>query len=149
MSDITGIASATSTVGNLVNGLMDRLWPTPEQKASVQAQQMRSELEAAMAPIQAQLDVAKIEAASPHWFVAGARPAIVWVGALSLFCFYGIGSLVGVGLWTYACVKSGTLIERPDMGVSDLIGLIGPMLGVSWMRSQEKKQGVATMSIGR
>ena len=149
MSGFTGIASATNAVSSVVNGLMDRLWPTPEQKASVEAQRMKAELEAAMAPIQAQLEVAKLEAVSPHWFVAGARPAIIWVGALSLFSFYGIGSLVGIGLWSYACIKSGTLITRPDMGMSDLLGLVAPMLGVSWMRTQEKKQGVATMSVGR
>jgi len=149
MSDFTGIASATNAVSSVVNGFMDRLWPTPEQKASVEAQRMKAELEAAMAPIHAQLEVAKIEASSPHWFVAGARPAIIWVGAISLFSFYGIGSLVGIGLWAYTCFKSGTLIPRPDLGISDLLGLVAPMLGVSWMRTMEKKSGVATTSIGR
>jgi hypothetical protein len=149
MTDLTGIATATNAVGSVVNGLMDRLWPTPEQKSSAEARLMKAELEAAMAPIQAQLEVAKLEAVSPHWFVAGARPAIVWVGALSLFAFYGIGSLVGIGLWAYACFKSDTLIPRPDMGVSELLGLITPMLGVSLLRSHEKINGVATSSIGR
>jgi hypothetical protein len=149
MSDLTGMGTLASSVSSVIDNVMARLWPRPEDRANADAIKMRAELEATMAPIQAQLDVAKIEAASPHWFVAGARPSIIWVGSLSLFMYYGIGSAVGIGLWAYACISAGGLVPRPDLGLDDIIGLIGPMLGVSWLRSQDKRNGVATQSVRR
>jgi hypothetical protein len=144
VSDLTGFASAATAIGSAIEGVLTRVWPTPEQRASADAIRMKSELEAAMAPIQAQLSVAAIEAANPSMFVAGGRPAIIWVGALALFCQYGVGSLIEIGIWAYLCVSSGHLQPRPDLGIGDMMALVAPMLGVSWLRSQDKRNNVAT-----
>ena len=151
IGDVTGVGAAAQGAGtvatalaSVVDHVMDTVFPSPEQKATAEAIRLRAQVEAVMAPLQGQLDIAKIEAASPSMFVGGARPAIMWVGAIALFCQYGVGSLVGVGLWAYACIATGTLQPKPDLGITDLLGMIGPMLGISYLRSQDKAAGVAT-----
>ncbi len=152
IGDVTGIGAAGQGAGaiataaaNVVDRILDACgYGDPTKKASAEAIALRAQVEAAMAPLQGQIEIAKIEAASPSLFVGGARLAIMWVGAIALFCQYGIGSLVGVGLWAYACVSTGTMQPKPDLGITDLLGMIGPMLGISYLRSQDKAAGVAT-----
>lgn len=79
-----------------------------------------------------QLDVNKIEAGHRSVFVAGWRPAIGWVGALSLFMYYPVQ--VAVQLWTLGAVT---------LDVSDLLVIIGGLLGFGGLRSFDKVKGTA------
>jgi hypothetical protein len=105
----------------------------------------------------AQIDVNKTEAQSAMLFVAGWRPAVGWIGALSLGVAYIPKALVLTGLWTYQALvityawKAGTpppgLPPFPDLGIMDVIGLLGSMLGMGYMRHREKLAGVATSGL--
>jgi hypothetical protein len=82
--------------------------------------------------LQGQLEINKVEAASPNMFIAGARPAILWVGALVILYTYVIVPVVkALGL------------PLPDLAVSDLWPIITGLLGLGAMRTVEKVQGAA------
>jgi hypothetical protein len=90
-----------------------------------------------------QVDVNKIEASSEDRFKSGWRPAIGWVGAMSLFVYYVPYCITATILWAYQVIHTGQLVARPDLGIADLFGLLSGLLGLSYMRTQEKKAGVA------
>jgi len=100
-----------------------------------------------------QIEVNKIEAASNSMFVAGWRPAVGWVCATALGVVYIPKALVMTAIWTYqALVVVGAwngggaapaLPMYPDLGVTDLLGLLGALLGFGGLRSLEKIRDVA------
>lgn len=99
------------------------------------------QIDAELARNLAQTDINKIEAQSELWWKAGWRPAIGWVGAMALFTYYVPYCLVATGIWAYQVVHTGTMVPRPDLGITDLLGLIGGLLGFGYMRSYDKKNG--------
>ena len=46
-------------------------------------------------------------------------------------------------MWTRLAWGADTLPVMPDMGISDIIGLVTAMLGMSGLRTFEKNEGVA------
>jgi hypothetical protein len=93
--------------------------------------------------LQAQANVESAKSSS--MFVAGARPAIMWICALGLFMNFFIVPLL----------EWGTPIFAPDMPLpkfeqlqsGELMTLTLSLLGLGGMRSWEKKQGVARNSM--
>lgn len=103
-----------------------------------------------------QIEVNKIEASNPNLFVSGWRPSIGWVGMLCLALAFIPKAIVLTIIWTYQSylVINGqaldvTLPPFPDLGVGDVIALLGSMLGVAGLRTYEKKMGVDTKQIGK
>jgi len=94
-----------------------------------------------------QLEVNKQEAAHPSIFVAGWRPAIGWVCAISLFTYYVPYALAATSMWVHTSMVTGILQPRPDFSVADLMALIGGMLGISWQRTKEKLEEVDTKGV--
>lgn len=92
---------------------------------------------------QAQSEINKLEASSSSMFVAGWRPAIGWVCAFSLALYYPIRVIVGMTMWIRLAWGMDTLPTMPEMGVGDIIGLTMSLLGMSGIRTYEKKEGVA------
>ena len=92
----------------------------------------------------AQMEINKIEAASTSGFKSNWRPAIGWTGAISLAMMYWPKAVITMVIWTLACIKAGGLTPFPDLGLTDLVGILGPMLGIAGMRTAEKFKGVAT-----
>jgi len=89
--------------------------------------------------MQAQANVESAKSSS--MFVAGARPAIMWICALGLF----------MNFFAVPLLEWGTPIFMPDMPLpkfeqlqsGELMTLTMSLLGLGGMRSWEKKQGVA------
>lgn len=141
--DLTGLGEAATAVkGVLGMFFADK---TEEDK---------SRMAMAFAVIQAQTDTNKIEAASTNWWVSGWRPAVGWVCAAALAMAYIPKATVLTGIWTYQCVLilshwtgigvPPVLPQYPDLGITDLIGLLMSMLGLGGMRMVEKLNGVAS-----
>lgn len=131
--------------------LVDKLIPDPQAKQQAQLKLLELQQQGDLADLNAQLqlasnqaDINKIEASNPNLFVSGGRPAIIWVGAISLACYYVPYALVSTGLWAYESIQVGHLLPRPEMGIGDLLGLIMPLLGVAGLRSLDKFNGVAS-----
>lgn len=95
-----------------------------QRKLAVQEQQM-------------QADTNKVEAASNSVFVAGWRPFIGWVcGAALAFQFVFAPLLVWIGgMFNYAAIP-------PKLDLGDLLTVLGGMLGLGYMRTQEKINGI-------
>jgi hypothetical protein len=94
-----------------------------------------------------QQQVNKAEAAHGSVFVAGWRPAIGWTCAIALFTYYVPYVLTATALWAWQVIQSGRLLDRPDLGVADLIGLVFAMLGMSTLRTVEKRDGTAAAGV--
>lgn len=110
---------------DLANTVVNKLWPDKSQAE-------RDQLVAAVSLVQGQLDINKVEAASPSIFVSGWRPYIGWVCGTGLayqFLVYPI-------LISYL-----PKIVQLDMGT--LLTLLGGLLGLAGMRTKEKLSGVA------
>lgn len=147
IGDIVADANPVTAVLNAANTLIDRL--VPDTNA---AQKAKDELAQFAAQTQAKedsdnRDINKIEASNPSLFVAGARPALLWICDLAIFCYYVPYILVATVLWAWAVMKTGTLQPRPDLGIADLLGLVATLLGSAALRSVDKMNGVATTAI--
>jgi hypothetical protein len=77
-------------------------------------------------------------------FVAGARPAIMWICAFALAWQY---ILAPMGAWALAVWYP--VVTLPELGTEELTGLIMALLGLGAARSYEKSKGVARNSMSR
>lgn len=147
--------------------LIEKIWPDPV----AQSEQLRkleelhqkgdlAELNAHVTLLMGQVEINKAEAQHKSLFVAGWRPAIGWVGAVSLAMAYIPKAIVMTAMWTYQCyaiihstpsadISFLEVPPFPDLGVMDVIGLLGSMLGIAGMRSYDKTKGVATHALGK
>ena len=124
-------------IGGLINGVagaVDRFVETPDEKA---AQHLKEKV-LEMQPVLAQLKINEEQAKHKSIFVAGARPACMWVCTL---CMAGI---VGGGVY-------GWLTGTDLTPLYALYGsTVAPVhLGLLGLRSYEKTKGVATHSAGK
>lgn len=150
---------------------MSRVWPDPVK----QAEEMRKlqemaqderieELKAEVELLLAQVELNKIEAKSTSKFIAGWRPAVGWVGAISLALATIPKALVLTIMWTWQAVailngydptplSDGTIPNMPDLpsfpdlGTGDVIAMLGSMLGIGIMRSVDKRNKVDTQEL--
>lgn len=114
--------------------IIDKFVEDKDAKANLKAQ-LQSEL-IALDAAQAQ---ANIEAAKhPSIFVAGARPAIMWICALGLMTNFFI---MPIAEWAVAIWAPG--IELPQLETGELMTLTLSLLGLGGMRSFEKTKGIA------
>lgn len=138
-----------------VGKIADDLITTDEERAKLALEDRR--IDAAL--MGGQVETNKAEAAHASLFVAGWRPFIGWVGGVSLGMVYIPKALTLTGVWIYQAVTlyshwDGTgvgpvLPQYPDLGVTDLLGLLGSMLGFGVLRTYEKKQGIETQVVER
>ena len=144
--------------------ILARVWPDPKAQAEAQLKLAELEQKGDIAELQAhlegmlgQLEINKTEAQHPSIFVSGWRPAVGWVCVISLFFIYVPKALFLSGTWlaqSIMLLNEATDITKitlpiyPDLGVSDLIGLLMSMLGIGIMRSVDKVKNVDTKRIG-
>jgi hypothetical protein len=97
----------------------------------------------AQQPGQAEIALNKLEAQHRSVFVAGWRPAIGWIAAVSLGCFYIPQGLVGAMLWARECIANNVLTPFPGLQIDGLTELVVAMLGLGGLRTLEKVMGRA------
>jgi hypothetical protein len=81
----------------------------------------------------AQIEVNKIEAGSQSVFVAGWRPAVGWVCGGSLAYHYVIQQFLAFILEAF-----GNHVTLPNLDITELMIILGGMLGLGAMRSFDK-----------
>ena len=123
--------------------LIDRLIPDKAEAEKARNQLEAQLVTAANAAAMAQVEVNKVEAAHSSVFVAGWRPFIGWVCGVALALYYIPMFIIGMALWIWACLEAGQLVQRPELGVAEIIGLVMAMLGLGSLRTLEKLNGVA------
>lgn len=141
--DLVGISSAVQSI----TGLISKWIPDKTQEEQNQFLLELTQVQGQINAVQGQIDTNKAEAASPSILVAGWRPAVGWVGAISLGLAYIPKEVVLTVLWgigAYHTVTNGSpLPEFPDLGITDLLGLLGSLLGFGALRTMDKIKGVA------
>ena len=85
-----------------------------------------------------QIETNKEQAKHPSLFVAGARPAIMWICALGLFTQF---FLLPIAEWATAIWVPG--VDLPKLNTEGLMTLTLSLLGLGGMRSFEKSKNVA------
>lgn len=146
-----GVAVGTATggpVGGIVGALVslfERIIPDPAQRAAAQLQLLQLQQQGAFKDIEtqlqrdlAQINVNAVEAASPSLFKSGWRPFIGWVCGVALAYEFLIRVLLGYVLsnwlhWT----------DPPHLDMTDLVTILGGVLGLGTLRTTEKVKGVA------
>ena len=100
---------------------------------------IKAELEQSMISLQAAQAQANVEQAKhSSIFVAGARPAIMWVCCLGLLTQF---FLMPIAEWATSIWLPGTPL--PKLQTEELLSLTLALLGLGGMRSWEKSKGVA------
>lgn len=129
------IAKPVEAVGNA----LDQLVTSDEERAAADLllEKLRQR------PHILQAEITKVEAAHPSVFVAGWRPAIGWVCVLSLAAYYPPRFIVATVLWTQQIAQTGQWMAPPEVGIADILGLVGTLLGLAGLRTVEKKAEVA------
>ena len=124
--------------------LIEKIIPDPQAKQAAQLELLKmqqagdfKELEADLAVQLAQIDVNKEEAKSANPFVSGWRPAVGWVGVLGLLYTFLLRPLISFTSSVYGGPSA------PAIDVTELMFLLGGLLGFGGMRSWEKFKGVA------
>lgn len=137
-----------------------RIWPDLAKQAEEERKLLElsqngtlAELNAHVSLMLAQINVNLEQAKSKSFFVAGARPFIMWMCGVAL----GLNYLVPLVMEWVAYFSCSPLIdnakviaqcavpERPDGG--ELVPILLGLLGLGSMRSFDKKNGVSTEKI--
>ena len=84
----------------------------------------------------AQIEVNKESAKSASVFVAGGRPAAIWMCVIGLSLQLVFFPLVVFGFSVY-----GRVVTMPEMDTVTLMGLLTPLLGLGVMRGVETIKG--------
>lgn len=145
--------SIWETIAAPIIGIINKV--VPDKAAAAQAvatlnqMQLQGQLQEEFAQLQAvttaQSDVDKVEAGNASVFVAGPRPAIMWVCALALLFQYIVRPLVQMGF-----IIAGKPLTVPLPGLDDTLWqLMFGMLGLGAMRSYDKVKGVETKWVSR
>ena len=142
---------------------IEKIWPDPTKRAQelrlLEELRQKGDLAKLNAHVQlmlGQMEINKIEAGHKSKFVAGWRPMVGWVAAISLALAYIPKALVITYVWTYqaiAMIKATEDMSKfvfpafPDIGVTDIIGLLAALLGMATLRTVDKTKGTQTDSI--
>jgi len=116
-----------------VAGLIDDVFTSDEEKANAKI---------ALEKIQArlkekQLDINKAEASHRSLFVAGWRPCLGWISALSIGYVYLFQPFIVMILKI-----TGSDVVLPNLDLSQLMPLVLGMLGLGGLRTFEKTKGI-------
>lgn len=129
--------SAIPIVGELLGKIVDRI-PDPNARAQAVEAIRSAELAGDLEVIRGQLEINKIEAASPSFWVAGARPAMMWL------CAAGLGYQFVLYPFLVWGSKLADIPYPPEVDASLMLSLVMSMLGLGTMRSYEKTKGIAS-----
>ena len=147
---VTAGLDAVGKLATALDPLINRFFPDPQKALEFRNEMMKTLVTSDVA----QLEVNKAEAASGSLFVAGWRPFIGWICGIALGLVYIPKAIVLTIIWTYQAwtivsVWHGIGVMQPlpaypDLGVTDLIGLLASLLGMAALRSADKAKGVSS-----
>lgn len=125
------IGEIIGAVGNVI----DDLHTSEEEKAKLALEERKIEASLQVA----QIEVNKEEAKSANWFVAGARPFVMWICAFAL----AYASVIEPIARFVAKVGFGYAGDFPVIDTDITMQVLFGILGLGAYRSFEKSKGVA------
>jgi len=123
-----GISTLSKTIYSLFKG---KLPPDEEAKLQFELAKLDQQL------MLGQIRVNEAEARSENWFVAGARPFILWVCGVAVAYHFIISPLLYSLFYML-----GVYYPLPKLEIGLLFNLMIAMLGISGLRTYEKLRGV-------
>lgn len=145
----TVVDSATGLLGGIRNLITGDLPPdTIEalQKLALEAESLK--VDALKVKQNIQIGQQTIEKAAIEkggfnsFFLAGWRPSLGWIAAIALFAYYVPPVALQTYFWARASFASDSMIVWQNMfDVTDILGLVGTLLGMAGLRSLDKKNG--------
>lgn len=146
LGGLLGSAGA-SGVSEVVNGIGDAALKVRSAITGNLTPDKAAEVEVHLADLEAQISASKdklnaVDAASNSFFVAGWRPALGWVCSVSVGLYYIPRFLLGMYFWSSQVSKTGSLVQLPEMGIQDVLGLVAALLGMASLRTYEKVKNV-------
>ena len=124
---ITGIGE----IADLAKTAINAIWPD-------KTEQEKAQLAAAVALVQGQIDINRVEASNPNVFVSGWRPFIGWV------CGGGCAwNWIGLPVVKAVLELYGHPIAISPADLGEMMPLLLGMLGLGGLRTVEKINGVA------
>lgn len=139
--DITGVGS----IFDFGSKVIDKIWPDPATRDKAKLELLKAQQEGAfrefdqlIAASKMQADTNTAEASNANVFVSGWRPAIGWVCAASLFCQF-----IGAPMLAWVSLSADLPAPPAPPDWAQLTPILMGMLGLGWMRTYEKKNGVA------
>lgn len=139
--NLLGIGSIVEGIGKIA----DDLFTSDEERLKIALQEKVIEAQL----IQGQLDINKAEAQHKSIFVAGWRPAIGWVGAISLGYQFVLYPFL-TWFWSLGQAKQfipPDITPPPPLPADALWVILSGMLGIAGMRSFDKLKGTQTDNI--
>lgn len=132
------------------NTIIDKIWPDADEAekrklelATIAHSGDMARLQAKVKSLTGQLEINKQEASHKSIFVAGWRPFVGWVCGFALAYNFILMPLFNWLLFAFGVDIS----DAPELDITDLIAILGGMLGFGYMRMEEKKKGVASDSM--
>ena len=128
-----------------VGNIFDVLFTSDEEREQAKAVLLKIEQHPALV----QAEINKVQAQHRSLFVAGGRPAIMWVCALGLLYAFVINPTIA---WAVACsmvdvdgadVSELVCTATPELPLEVMMELTLAMLGLAGLRTVEKIKGVA------
>lgn len=123
-------------ISDVANNILDKFVQDKDLKEQL-AHNLKKEL---IELDKQQIEVNKQAAKSPNWFVAAARPSILWICSLSLAIHYCI---LPVATWIAVVAGVDLQLEALQFDFTQLTTILMALLGMSSLRSVEKVKGVA------
>jgi hypothetical protein len=132
-----GIAQIINTVASFI--------PNPEEKAKAQLAIQQAIVTAALQADSEQRAINKVEASNPSLFVAGARPACLWLCVIALAYQW---LFVPLFTWGVALAGASHSMAPPVIDNADIQALLYALLGLGAYRTVDKMvPGGATSAI--
>lgn len=122
-----GIGTLAKDIRTAITGV------DPEKAAELE----KLAIEAERVAMSAQVEINKLEAQSPRFFVAGWRPAVGWLCVLAFGMQYVVHP---VAQWVLVARGSGLVL--PDLDMATMMPVLIGMLGIGAFRTYEKAKGV-------
>jgi hypothetical protein len=132
------ISALISSILPVASTVIDRLVPDKNLQAKAKVEMEKALVQAEAAGMLAQSQANIEQAKHPSIFVAGARPAIMWICAIALGWQFLLQPIV---IWAVTLWAPGTPI--PSIPSEGLFPLTMSLLGLGGMRSAEKWRGVS------
>ena len=124
---------AESVVG-VAGKVLDKLVEDKDLKTKLEAELKQQMISLDLAQAQTNLEQAK----HPSIFVAGARPAIMWI------CAFALGwQFILAPISSWIIITWYPMVTLPTLQTAELTSLVLALLGLGGMRTAEKWKGVA------
>jgi len=121
---------------------MVNLIPDPQKRAEAIARAEKEVEDLISKSDEQQSKVNEIEASSTDRFTSRWRPAAGWVCVISLALYYWPQFILTDIFWCMQCWKTQALVPYPPIAMSEIMGILSPLLGIGGYRMMEKKWGV-------